>query len=216
MRRQAGAPLFYFYKERLGTKSPPHPTRLRRPTYGLWWLRLDLTEQSPGLFDPQGEGFGGGKAPSRLQTHPSQPAQLGGGPLRALVHGPQARQKKERPPAGSPPTRKGGSREEEPLPPWCSFLRLSSKESRAPRRSRRGPRGAAPQGGFGATYPKGTYPPFPGEEPLISPGAAAGYPLPGTPGRGTPPGAGRPPGPSTAGGCPRGLSWRRSPCASRR
>ena len=31
-----------------------------------------------------------------------------------------------------PPTRKGGSREEEPLPPWCSFLRLSSKESRAP------------------------------------------------------------------------------------
>ena len=59
MRRQAGAPLFYFYKERLGTGSPPHPTRLRRPTYGLWWLRLDLTEQSPGLFDPQGEGFGG-------------------------------------------------------------------------------------------------------------------------------------------------------------
>ena len=51
--------LFYFYKERLGTGSPPHPTRLRRATYGLWWLRLDLTEQSPGLFDPQGEGFGG-------------------------------------------------------------------------------------------------------------------------------------------------------------
>ena len=46
--------------------------------------------------------------------------------------------------------------------------------------------------------------------------AAAGYPPPKTPGRGTPPGAGRPPGPSTAGGCPRGLSWRRSPCASRR
>ena len=46
--------------------------------------------------------------------------------------------------------------------------------------------------------------------------AGGGCPLPGTPGRGTPPGAGRPPGPSTAGGCPRGLSWRRSPCASRR
>ena len=100
--------------------------------------------------------------------------------------------------------------------PWCSFLRLSSKKAGLPRRSRRGPRGAAPQGGFGATYPKGTYPPFPGEEPLISPGAAAGYPPPKTPGRGTPPGAGRPPGPSTAGGCPRDLSWRRSPCASRR
>ena len=46
--------------------------------------------------------------------------------------------------------------------------------------------------------------------------AGGGCPLPGTLGRGTPPGAGRPPGPSTAGGCPRGLSWRRSPCASRR
>ena len=66
MRRQAGAPLFY--KERLGTKSPPHPTRLRRPTYGLWWLRLDLTEQSPGLFDPQGEGFGRGKHSCRVSN----------------------------------------------------------------------------------------------------------------------------------------------------
>ena len=70
MRRQAGAPLFYFYKERLGTGSPPHPTRLRRPTYGLWWLRLDLTEQSPGLFDPQGKGFGVGSFPA---GHPILP-----------------------------------------------------------------------------------------------------------------------------------------------
>ena len=129
----------FFYKERLGTKSPPHPPQCAHwGTYGLWWLRLDLTEQSPGLFDPQGEGFGGGKAPSRLQTHPSQPAQLGGGPLRALVHGPQARQKKKEAPRRVLPTRKGGSREEEPLPPWCSFLRLSSKESRAPPRSSAG------------------------------------------------------------------------------
>ena len=51
-----------FYKERLGTKSPPHPPQCAHwGTYGLWWLRLDLTEQSPGLFDPRGEGFGGGK-----------------------------------------------------------------------------------------------------------------------------------------------------------
>ena len=49
-----------FYKERLGTGSPPHPPQCAHwGTYGLWWLRLDLTEQSPGLFDPQGEGFGG-------------------------------------------------------------------------------------------------------------------------------------------------------------
>ena len=46
--------------------------------------------------------------------------------------------KRRRTPAGSPQTRKGGSREEEPLPPWCSFLRLSSKESRAPARGRAG------------------------------------------------------------------------------
>ena len=74
----AGSLLFYFYKERLGTGSPPHPTRLRRATYGLWWLRLDLTEQSPGLFDPQGEGFGSEKDPSRLRNPPF-PARPAGG-----------------------------------------------------------------------------------------------------------------------------------------
>ena len=52
------------------SRSPPHPTRLRRPTYGLWWLRLDLTEQSPGLFDPRGEGFGRGSFPAE---HPILP-----------------------------------------------------------------------------------------------------------------------------------------------
>ena len=65
MGRQPGAPFFYFYKERLGTGSPPHPPQCAHwGTYGLWWLRLDLTEQSPGLFDPQGEGFGGGSFPA--------------------------------------------------------------------------------------------------------------------------------------------------------
>ena len=37
-----------------------------------------------------------------------QPAQLGGGPLRTLVHGPQARQKKKEAPAGSPQPEKVG------------------------------------------------------------------------------------------------------------
>ena len=96
-----------FYKERLGTESPPHPPQCAHwGTYGLWWLRLDLTEQSPGLFDPRGEGFGGGKSPSRLQNHPSQPAQLVGGPLRALENGPQARQKKREDPRRVPPNQK--------------------------------------------------------------------------------------------------------------
>ena len=84
-----------------------------------------------------------------------QPAQLGGGPLRALDHGPQARQKKERTPAGSPQTRKGGSREEEPLPPWCSFLRLSSKESRAPARGRAGNGALRPEAPEKPPPPKG-------------------------------------------------------------
>ena len=71
MRRQAGAPLFCFYKERLGTGSPPHPPQCAHwGTYGLWWLRLDLTEQSPGLFDPQGKGFGVGSFPA---GHPILP-----------------------------------------------------------------------------------------------------------------------------------------------
>ena len=100
---------------RWANRSPPHPTRLRRPTYGLWWLRLDLTEQSPGLFDPRGEGFGGGKNSSRLRNHLPQPAQPGGGPLRALENGPQARQKKRGPPAGSFKPEQGVQRGE-PLP----------------------------------------------------------------------------------------------------
>ena len=109
---------------------------------------------------PQGEGFGRGNDPSRLQTHPSQPAQLGGGPLRALVYGPQARQKKREDPRRVPPTRKGGSREEEPLPPWCSFLRLSSKESRAPARGR---------AGNGALRPEASEKPHPPEGYAVPP-----------------------------------------------
>ena len=144
--RSACHPNAFLLPLRWVSRSPPHPPQCAHwGTYGLWWLRLDLTEQSPGLFDPRGEGFGGGNAPSRLRNHASQPAQLVGGPLRALENGPQARQKKGRTPAGSPQTRKGGSREEEPLPPWCSFLRLSSKESRAPARGRAGTGRCAPR-----------------------------------------------------------------------
>ena len=75
------------------------------------------------------------------ETHPSQPAQPVGGPLRAWDTWAAGQAKKKEPPRRVPPTRKGGCREEEPLPPWCSFLRLSSKESRAPP-----PESAAPPG----------------------------------------------------------------------
>ena len=124
----------------------------------------------PAHLPPKGKALGVGASLSDYNTHPSQPAQLGGGPLRALVHGPQARQKKERTPAGSPQTRKGGSREEEPLPPWCSFLRLSSKESRAPARGRAGNGALRPEASKKPRPPKGyavpRRPPPPGAPPL--------------------------------------------------
>ena len=47
----AGSPLFYFYKGRLGTKSPPHPTRLCRPTFpprGRLWVEKNLASQTSG------------------------------------------------------------------------------------------------------------------------------------------------------------------------
>ena len=65
-------PITFLLLPRWVSRSPPHPTRLRRATYGLWWLCLDLTEQSPGLFDPQGEGFGGGKSPEGIQPPSAQ------------------------------------------------------------------------------------------------------------------------------------------------
>ena len=127
MGRQAGAPFFYFYKERLGTGSPPHPTRLRRPTFPprgrLWAWVLSFPTTTP--------------------TPPSPPSR-GAGRYGRGIQGRRPGKKRRRTPAGSPQTRKGGSREEEPLPPWCSFLRLSSKESRAPARSRAGNHVAGP------------------------------------------------------------------------
>ena len=109
-----------FYKERLGTKSPPHPTRLRRPT-----------------FPPRGRLWGWVRPfPTTTPTSPSPPS-WGAGRYGRWFMG-RRPGKKEGVPPQSPPTRKGGSREEEPLPPWCSFLRLSSKESRAPARGRAG------------------------------------------------------------------------------
>ena len=115
-----------FYKERLGTKSPPHPTRLRRPT-----------------FPPRGRLWGVGRTlPVRETTLPARPA--GGRAVTDVGLWAAGQAKKKEDPRRVPPTRKGGSREEETLPPWCSFLRLSSKESRAPARSRAGNHVAGP------------------------------------------------------------------------
>ena len=127
-----------FYKERLGTGSPPHP-----PQCAHW-----------GTFPPRGRLWAVLPFPSTKPPPPARPA--GGRAVTGVGKWAAGQAEKREDPRRVPPTRKGGSREEEPLPPWCSFLRLSSKESRAPRRSRRGPRGAAPRGGFRATHPKGT------------------------------------------------------------
>ncbi len=82
-------------------------------------------------------------------TKPPLPARPAGGRAVTGVRqmGRRPGKKRRRTPAGSPQTRKGGSREEEPLPPWCSFLRLSSKESRAPARGRAGNGALRPEAG---------------------------------------------------------------------
>ena len=105
-----------FYKERLGTESPPHP-----PQCAHW-----------GTFPPRGRLWAWVRPfPTTTPTFPSPPS-WGAGRYGPRIQGRRPGKKRRRTPAGSPQTRKGGSREEEPLPPWCSFLRLSSKESRAP------------------------------------------------------------------------------------
>ena len=100
-------PITFLLLLRWVSRSPPHPTRLRRATYGLWWLCLDLTEQSPGLFDPQGEGFGGENFPVGYPI-PFRPTDS---PGRAHPAGPGGSPQKD--PKGptnlsAPPTRPAG------------------------------------------------------------------------------------------------------------
>ena len=145
---------------RWANRSPPHPTRLRRPT-----------------FPPRGRLWGWeGPFPSTKPTPPSPPS-WGAGRYGRWFMGRRPGRKKERPPAGSPPTRKGGSREEEPLPPWCSFLRLSSKESRAPPPESAGPPGrCAPR--WLRSHPPVGYAVPPSGEPQSkdkTPGGARGF-----------------------------------------
>ena len=158
-----------FYKERLGTKSPPHPPQCAHwGTYGLWWLRLDLTEQSPGLFDPRGEGFGGGCVPFRLQ-HPPLPARPAGGRAVTGVRYRAAGQaeKRENPPRVL--QTRAGSPEGRTSPLWPSFppflgrnggpRRVGSLRGAAPRGTGKAPttrrvRSTAPLTGAGREPPK--------------------------------------------------------------
>ncbi len=87
---------------------------------------------------PRGRLWGWeGPFPSEKPPPPARPA--GGRAVTGVGSWAAGQAEKKRgPPQGPPSTRKGGSREEEPLPPWCSFLRLSPKKAGLPRRSRRG------------------------------------------------------------------------------
>ena len=116
---------------------PPFSTSTRKG----WVPNRPLIRPSvrTGAPSPQGEGFGGweGPFPSAKPPLPARPA--GGRAVTGVGSWAAGQAEKKRgPPQGPPSTRKGGSREEETLPPWCSFLRLSSKESRAPARGRAG------------------------------------------------------------------------------
>ena len=118
----AGSPLFLFLQGKVG----------------YWIAPSSAPVCALGHLPPEGKALGG-NAPSRLRNHPSQPAQLGGGPLRASVHGPQARQKKKEDPLRVPPTRKGGSRAERTsLRPGVLSSGFLPKKAGLPRRSRRG------------------------------------------------------------------------------
>ena len=122
---------------------------------------------------PRGEGFGGGKNPSRLRNHLPQPAQPGGGPLRTLDYGPQARQKRRRTPAGSPqPEKVGPGRKNLFLPGVLSSGFLPKKAGPPPGAGR----------GNGALRPEAPEKPRPPEGyavPLARPPAPpGGYALP--------------------------------------
>ena len=124
----AGSPLFYFYKERLGTKSPPHPTRLCRPT-----------------FPPRGRLWGWeGPFPSAKPPAPARPA--GGRAVTDVGLWAAGQAKKKEDPRRVPPNQKR----------WVQGGRTSSslvffppaffQRKPGPRPGPGGQRGAAPRG----------------------------------------------------------------------
>ena len=146
MRRQAGAPLFLFLQGKVG-----------------YWIAPSSDPASPAHLPPEGKALGVGA--QRVENFLSQkcfPAyffrknasQIGFSIPDEIAPRPHQRQRSPKRANESERAIKtrvqGGA--------LVFFPPTFFKESRAPRRSRRGPRGAAPQGGFGATHPKGTPP----------------------------------------------------------
>ena len=89
-----------------------------------------------------------------------QPAQPVGGPLRAWDTWAAGQAKKKEPPAGSPQPEKVGPGRKNLFLPGVLSSGFLPKKAGLPRRSRRGPRGAAPQGWL-PRYPPGGYLPPP-------------------------------------------------------
>ena len=117
-----------FYKERLGTESPPHP-----PQCAHW-----------GTFPPRGRLWVGMPLPV-CETTPLSPPSWGAGRYGRGTQGRRPGRKKEDP-RRVPPNQKRwvqGGRTSSSL---ALFPPAFSGESRAPARGRAGPRGAAPRG----------------------------------------------------------------------
>jgi hypothetical protein len=98
----------------LGSRSPPHPSRLRRATFPP---RRRLWAEDPTTFS------------SRYQPPPPSPPSRGAGRYGRRF---SVCKKKKSPPSPVSKTREGGSREEETPPPWCSFLHFSQEKWRPP------------------------------------------------------------------------------------
>ena len=121
MGRQVGAPVFYSYKERLGTGSPPHPTRLRRPT-----------------FPPRGRLWGWeGPFPSTKPTLPSPPS-WGAGRYGRWFMGRRPGRKKRGPPQGPPKLEKVGPGRKNLFLPGVLSSGFLPKKAGLPRGRRRG------------------------------------------------------------------------------
>ena len=100
----AGSPLFLLLQGKVGYRVAPSSA----PVCAL------------GHLPPEGKALGVGASLSDYNTHPSQPAQLVGGPLRAVGYGPPARQKKTEDLPRVLPTRAGSPEGRNP-PLWPSF-----------------------------------------------------------------------------------------------
>ena len=137
--KSACRPDTFLLPPRWVSRSPPHPPQCAHwGTYGLWWLRLDLTEQSPGLFDPQGEGFGSEKDPSRLRNPPFPARPAGGRAVTGVGSWAAGQAKKKESPSQSPQPEKVGPGRKNLFLPGVLSSGFLPKKAGLPRGRRRG------------------------------------------------------------------------------